>query len=42
MIRLLLKVLKETPAESDLIKFAKGANKYPESWKEFINYLKLR
>ena len=42
MTRLLLKILKDTPADTELIKFAKGANKYPENWKEFINYIKLK
>lgn len=42
MTRLLLKILKDTPADTELIRFAKGANKYPENWKEFINYIKLK
>lgn len=42
MIRDILKQLKTTEVNSDLVKFAKGANKYPENWREFINYIKLR
>lgn len=42
MVRNVLSLLKNTEPHSDLIKFAKGSNKYPENIKELYNYIKLR
>ncbi len=36
MIREILALLNETESQNDLVKLAKGKNKYPESFKELI------
>ncbi len=41
MVRSILTSLRNSKPDSELIKFAKGVNKYPENIKELINYLKL-
>jgi hypothetical protein len=42
MIKTILDLLKTTESKSELVMFAKGANKYPENFKEFKNYIKTR
>jgi len=42
MIKLMLELLKTTESNSEIVKIAKGKNKFPSSIKEFRNYIKLR
>lgn len=42
MIKMILYLLEATPTDSEYIKIAKGLNKYPENWDEFVRYLKHR
>jgi len=42
MIKLIISLLKTTELNTEDVRIAKGAYKYPESWKEFINYIKTR
>ena len=34
MIKEILKLLRETESQADIVKLAKGKNKYPETFKE--------
>lgn len=36
MIKEILTLLKDTKSEADIVKLAKGKNKYPETFKELI------
>jgi hypothetical protein len=42
MVRGVLQLLKEVEPSSEMLRAAKGKYKFPESWKEFKNYIKLR
>lgn len=42
MIKLIQLLLKETELNTDSVRRAKGAYKFPESWSEFKNYVKLK
>jgi hypothetical protein len=42
MIKIILTLLKSTQLNTEDVRFAKGAYKYPENWKEFINYIRTR
>jgi hypothetical protein len=42
MIKLIQILLKETDLNTDTVKRAKGAYKFPESFSEFKNYIKLK
>lgn len=40
MIDFILIALKNTESKSELVRFAKGSDKFPNTFKEFINTLK--
>jgi hypothetical protein len=42
IIKVLIKVLKETKPRTKNQAIAKGLYKYPETWSEFWRYLRLR
>ncbi len=42
MIKIIQLLLKETDLNTDTIKRAKGAYKFPESFSEFKNYIRLK
>jgi hypothetical protein len=42
MIKLIQILLKETDLNTDTVQRAKGAYKFPESFSEFKNYIKLK
>tara|TARA_B110000211_G_C14053485_1_gene542247 strand:- start:208 stop:345 length:138 start_codon:yes stop_codon:yes gene_type:complete len=42
MIKALLFLLEKIPHTNENIKTAKGFYKYPETWHEFKNFIKLR
>ena len=42
MIKVILFLLENVPARSKNIDIARGRNKYPETFREFIRYIKFR
>jgi len=42
MIKLILTLIEHVPYRTKLIKEATGYYKYPETWSEFIRYIKYR
>lgn len=41
MIRVIIELLKNTEASSEIVKLAKGKNKFPSNYREFKNYIRL-